>query len=182
LITAEDHSQLRASDTPDTMAGLPNLMITAHPTARRNIGPLGVQLPPAVYSRSSPGSSDCFDSSAAHQRIPSKSDAVSSSRRSTCPEGRDNLDLTELVNETGVDDSDQLARSIRRLESADMVDTARSFGEMPSVMGVTERGLRESGAWPERADQLAAQLIAALAEAAEREPEPAKQSKLRADA
>jgi hypothetical protein len=63
-----------------------------------------------------------------------------------------------------------------------MVDTARSFGEMPSVMGVTERGLRESGAWPERADQLAAQLIAALAEAAEREPEPAKKSKLRADA
>jgi hypothetical protein len=53
---------------------------------------------------------------------------------------------------------------------------------MPSVMGVTERGLRESGAWPERADQLAAQLIAALAEAAEREPEPAKKSKLRADA
>lgn len=47
FITAEDHSQLRASDTPDTMAGLPNLMITAHPTARRNIGPLGVQLPPA---------------------------------------------------------------------------------------------------------------------------------------
>ncbi|MFD1533111.1 hypothetical protein [Pseudonocardia aurantiaca] len=34
-------------------------------------------------------------------------------------------------------------------------------------MSVTERGLRETGAWPDRADQLAAELIAALAEAAE---------------
>ncbi|HTF54330.1 MAG TPA: hypothetical protein VK735_43370 [Pseudonocardia sp.] len=75
--------------------------------------------------------------------------------RQIAVEGRDNLDLTELVDETGIDDSEQLARSMRRLDSAGMVETARAFGEMPSVTGVTERGLRESGAWPERADQLA---------------------------
>ncbi len=47
------------------------------------------------------------------------------------------------------------------------------------VNGVTERGLREVGAWPDRADQLATHLIAALAEAAECEPEPDRRSRLR---
>jgi hypothetical protein len=32
------------------MAGLPNLMITAHPTARRNIASLAVQLPGVLFA------------------------------------------------------------------------------------------------------------------------------------
>ena len=43
---------------------------------------------------------------------------------------------------------------------------------------VAERRLRESGAWP-TADQLAARLVTALGEAAERESEPEKRTRLR---
>lgn len=46
------------------------------------------------------------------------------------------------------------------------------------IKGVTERALREVGAWPDDAALLADRILAVLAERAEHEPEPEKRSKL----
>ena len=70
-------------------------------------------------------------------------------------------------------------RSIQRLVNAGMLDGQPVLSGDWVVKGVTERGLRESGVWPAPADQVAAQLIAALTQAAEDESEPEKRSKLR---
>jgi hypothetical protein len=73
-------------------------------------------------------------------------------------------------------------RSIRRLVNAGMVisDNGRrgGLGGTFTVSGVTERGLRYAGAWPYDATRLAEQIIAALAEAAENEPEPERRGRL----
>jgi hypothetical protein len=47
-----------------------------------------------------------------------------------------------------------------------------------TVNDVIERGLRHAGAWPDDATRLAEQIIAALAEAAENEPEPVRRGRL----
>jgi hypothetical protein len=48
-----------------------------------------------------------------------------------------------------------------------------------AIMRATERGLIKAGAWPDDTERVAAQFLAALDEAADREPEPEKASKLR---
>jgi DNA-binding Lrp family transcriptional regulator len=93
-------------------------------------------------------------------------------------DGRDVADMAAISAELGLEAA-QTGRSLRRLVDANMVRGKGMLGGNWIVAGVAERGLREVGAWPDRADQLAAQLIAALAEAAEREPEPEKKSGLR---
>jgi hypothetical protein len=85
------------------------------------------------------------------------------------------FDALELEYEAG-------SRSVKRLAKAGMLDGQMTLGGTWAISGVTERGLREAGVWPDRADHLAAQLIAALTEAADREPEPERRSKLRAAA
>ena len=74
-------------------------------------------------------------------------------------------------------DAQQGRRSVGRLVEAGMlrVDGGRAggggLGGLWVVSAVTEYGLRAVGAWPDDATRLAEQIIAALAETAEREPE-----------
>lgn len=93
-------------------------------------------------------------------------------------DGKTRADLDQVFGKAGVEREPGL-RSIARLDGAGMIRAKSTMGGYWTVLGVTERGLRESHAWPDHAEQLAAQLIAGLAEAAENEPEPEKRSKLR---
>ncbi len=92
-------------------------------------------------------------------------------------EGRGRPNMTDLYASLELDEA-RGARSVERLVDAGMLRDQATFGGAWFVTGVTERGLRESGAWP-TADQLAERVVSALDEAAEREPEPDKRSKLR---
>ena len=101
--------------------------------------------------------------------------------RQTEIEGESFPDLEAIYTALGLDDQ-QGYRSIRRLVDAGMVisDNGRrgGLGGTFTVSGVTERGLRHAGAWPDDATRLAEQIIAALAEAAENEPEPERRGRL----
>lgn len=92
-------------------------------------------------------------------------------------EGRDFADIPSISEQLGLD-NEQINKVLRRLHGAGMFDGRVMLGGDWVVSAVTERGLREVGAWPSP-DQLTARLVAALDDAAEREPEPAKRSKLR---
>ncbi|MBC3189492.1 hypothetical protein H7X46_00210 [Pseudonocardia sp. C8] len=100
--------------------------------------------------------------------------------RATEVDGEDFLNAQAIFTQLGVTAADG-ARSVRRLVDNGYVKTA---GDAPGrnavglISGVTERGLVRSGAWPSDADRLADQIIAALAEAAENEPEPERRSRL----
>lgn len=79
---------------------------------------------------------------------------------------------------------DEVARSLDRLYAAtppflEADEEAASYGDtVAPVRWVTERGLREVGAWP-TAESLTARLIAGLDEAAERESDPESRRRLR---
>ncbi|MGH4015244.1 MAG: hypothetical protein ACRDSL_15240 [Pseudonocardiaceae bacterium] len=82
---------------------------------------------------------------------------------------------------------DAVRHSLRRLGTHDYIKILTSGPTMgdPGVQvlrirGVTERALREVGAWPDNAELLADRVLAVLAEGAEHEPEPEKRSKLQA--
>jgi len=60
--------------------------------------------------------------------------------------------------------------------------SARLGGGSYTVHTIHERGLRATKAWPSDAEHLAALIISALAEAADKEQEPQKRGKLRAAA
>jgi hypothetical protein len=101
--------------------------------------------------------------------------------RQTEIEGESFPDLEAINAALGLDDQ-QGYRSIRRLVDAGLVisDNGRrgGLGGTFAVSGVTERGLRHAGAWSEDATRLAEQVIAALAEAAENEPEPERRGRI----
>src|SRR4051794_36926367 len=84
-------------------------------------------------------------------------------------EGGDRPNMTDLYDSLDLDE-ERGTRSVRRLVDAGMLRGKGMLGGAWFVTGVTERGLRESGAWP-TADQLAERVVAALDNAAEREPE-----------
>lgn len=94
-------------------------------------------------------------------------------------------DLGAIRTAVGLADGES-HRVIARLQRAVMIYVAGGQGRrgmcdgMYLVNEVTERGLRAAGAWPSEAEALAVQLIAALTEAAENEPDPEQRSKLRA--
>lgn len=76
-------------------------------------------------------------------------------------------------------------RSLRRLGKHDgHIETVttpalgQGVSQILMIKGVTEKGLRASGAWPNDAELLADRILAVLAERAETEPEPEKRSKL----
>jgi DNA-binding MarR family transcriptional regulator len=71
--------------------------------------------------------------------------------------------------------------AIRSLEKAGYIEAASLQRGPIAIKDVTERTRRELGAWPS-ADGLLEQLVAALTDAANAEPEPEKKTKLRATA
>ena len=93
-------------------------------------------------------------------------------------EGRHFPDLREIFETCGLD-LDAGMRSVRRLDAGHLIEGQQMGGNNYVVERVTGDGLRESRAWPDRADRLAEVVIAALAEAAENEPIPEKRSKLK---
>ena len=95
-------------------------------------------------------------------------------------EGGDYADSAEAFEKAGVDPAAG-ALSVQRLVRNGLLTGNATFGGGMVVDGVTERGLRESGAWP-TAEQLTDRLIAAFEDAAEREPEPEKKGKFRSAA
>lgn len=92
-------------------------------------------------------------------------------------DGEDFADTAAASERAGVDPNVG-GRSVERLVRNGMLVGSSTLSGDWAIGQVTERGLRESGAWP-TADQLAARVVSALNQTAEREPEPEKQSKLR---
>jgi hypothetical protein len=79
---------------------------------------------------------------------------------------------------------DDVRQSLRRLDKDGYIETTalrRGNGEVHflRINGVTGKGLRASGAWPDDAELLADRILAALVERAENEPDPEKQSKVK---
>jgi DNA-binding PadR family transcriptional regulator len=76
-------------------------------------------------------------------------------------------------------DDDAIDQALRRLSSTGFI-VGRGTGQaaVVAVVGVTEKGLRASGFWPSQ-DEAIDRMLQALEEAAEREPDPERQSKLR---
>jgi hypothetical protein len=70
-------------------------------------------------------------------------------------------------------------RSVGRLVDTDMLQGHSTFGGDWTIVHVSERGLIKAGAWPDDTERIAGQFLAALTEAADREPEPEKRSKFR---
>jgi hypothetical protein len=68
--------------------------------------------------------------------------------------------------------------SLRRLQDADLIRAQAMLGGNWVISGVSERGLREIGAWPSP-DRYAEQLVAALEDAAENESDPVQRTKAR---
>jgi hypothetical protein len=85
-----------------------------------------------------------------------------------------------LREQLGLDDT-SMGIGIRSLEKAGYVEAFSSVKGPIAIKDVTERTRRELGAWPS-ADGLLEQLVMALIEAADAEPESEKKSKLRATA
>jgi hypothetical protein len=80
---------------------------------------------------------------------------------------------------------DAVRQSLRRLGDHGYIDTTTTagMGQAPQILRinrVTEKGLRATRAWPDDAELLADRVLAALAERAENEPDPEKQSKVKA--
>jgi hypothetical protein len=80
---------------------------------------------------------------------------------------------------------DDVRQSLRRLAKDGYIETTalrRGNGgvQFLRIKGVTGKGLRACGAWPDDAALLADRVLAALVERAENEPDPEKQSKVKA--
>ena len=91
-------------------------------------------------------------------------------------------DLREIVNRTGFGDED-VQRSMKALSTArpPYFREVVEIGELPypiQVSSVTERALIAAGQWPDP-ESLVQQLVAALAKAADDEPDPVKRGKLK---
>lgn len=84
-------------------------------------------------------------------------------------DGQDFPDVHAIYAELGVDEQAG-RRSLGRLAEAGMLNNVGGrrgdAGGNWVVTGITERGLRQSGAWPDSTSQLAQQIIAGLAAAA----------------
>ena len=93
-------------------------------------------------------------------------------------EGLDFADCDAAIKKAGVD-PDGGMRSVKRLVRNGLVDGKSALDGDWVIGHVTERGLIKAGAWPDDTERVAAQFLAALGEAADREPEPEKRSKLR---
>jgi hypothetical protein len=89
--------------------------------------------------------------------------------------GEDVVEFADLARETGLSD-DQLWAGLRALEAA---QPPYIEVDGKDIWGVTERARRELGTWPS-ATSIVDALVAAFAEAAEAEKEPAKRNRLRA--
>lgn len=83
---------------------------------------------------------------------------------------------TDVIAELLGPEAEGMDRSLRRLCEADLIRAKPMLGGNWVISGVTERGLREVGAWPSR-EQYAKQLIAALEDVAENDPDPVQRSK-----
>jgi sugar phosphate isomerase/epimerase len=92
-------------------------------------------------------------------------------------QGNDFAD-TDVIAELLGPDADRMDRSLRRLHNAEMIRAQPMLGGNWVISGVTERGLREVGAWPSE-ERYAQQLIAALEDVAENHPDPVQRSKAR---
>jgi hypothetical protein len=81
---------------------------------------------------------------------------------------------------------DTALQSLRRLSDSGHIKAVTTQGmgqrspQLLIIKGVSEKGLRASGAWPSDAELLADRILAVLAERTETEPEPEKRSKLQA--
>jgi hypothetical protein len=99
--------------------------------------------------------------------------------------GEDSASLEEIRQETGLP-SKQLWAAVRALEDADppYIEVSWASGWTDEHAGgsdisaVSERARRELGSWPS-AEPVVSQLAAALSEAADREPEPERKTRLR---
>lgn len=99
----------------------------------------------------------------------------------------DELEPEQLLEAFPGEQHDAVRHSLRRLGTHGYIETLTSGPafdgsgvQIDVITGVTEKGLRASGAWPDNADLLADRILAVLAEGAEHEPEPEKRSKLKA--
>lgn len=92
-------------------------------------------------------------------------------------EGRGRADLAEAFAEAEVSEKAG-NRAVERLADAGMVKARGTFDGSWFVLGVTERGLREVGAWPS-GEQYARKLLATLEDVAENDPDPVQRSKAR---
>jgi endonuclease III len=92
----------------------------------------------------------------------------------------DMVDAPELLAALGEDvDRDQVTQSIRRLASHGFIRALPTMTvDIPTINGVTEKGLRASGFWPSK-DEAFERMLAALEEAADRDPDPERKSKIR---
>lgn len=91
------------------------------------------------------------------------------------------VDLSEIATGTGLDD-DQVRRALRALSEAspDYIEGPKTAQtSYPIILtGVTERARREVGAWP-TPDGLVDRLVTAFDVAADQEPDPERQGRLR---
>lgn len=103
-----------------------------------------------------------------------------------CESSGDYLEPQRVLDAFPEDQRDAVLRSLNRWVSSDhisAVSTQSASERGPQILiikGVTEKGLRASGAWPGDPEPLVEQLLAALAERAREEPEPEKRTKLEA--
>lgn len=94
--------------------------------------------------------------------------------------------VEQVLEHFPIEQHDGAQQSLRRLGDTGYITvlTSKAMGRrgprIVVITGVTEKGLRASGAWPDNAEVLADRILTVLAEGAENEPEPEKRSKLKA--
>jgi hypothetical protein len=93
----------------------------------------------------------------------------------------------QLLEAFPAEQHDVMRHSLRRLSTHGHIETLivgpgldERAAQILWIKGVTEKGLRATGAWPDDAELLADRVVAARAERAENEPNPEKQSKVKA--
>jgi DNA-binding transcriptional ArsR family regulator len=87
------------------------------------------------------------------------------------------VEFEQLAEETGLD-LQQVSIAMRALQDAGYLDASFAGANSGLVVRVHERTRRELGTWPS-ADAIAADVLHALEEAAEREPDGSRKSWLR---
>jgi len=94
--------------------------------------------------------------------------------------GQSKIDLGALKEELGLDRTSTLV-ALHALYRAGYIDGHVSASGAIMITDVTERTRRELGAWPS-ATSIVDELVVALQDASEREPEPERRSRLKAAA
>lgn len=100
------------------------------------------------------------------------------------PTGED-LPSGQVLQHFPAERHDNVQQSLRRLSDHGYIEAkglSRGDGDVQflRIRKVTEKALREVGAWPDNSELLADRILAVLTERAENEPEPEKRSKLKA--